>query len=67
MHAQSRTARVDRSGVRPEKAQAVLEVPDPGAGEGVSFQCVCFQAKALGIGQKFAADRATGESINLLT
>jgi len=52
---------VDRPGVRPEKAKAVLQVPDPGAGEGVPFQCIRVQAETLGAGQEFAVDRATGK------
>lgn len=62
MHAQQRPARVDRAGVRPEKAEALLQVPDPGAGEGVPLQCVRVQAEALGAGQESATDRATGKS-----
>jgi len=54
---------VDRPGVRPEKAKAVLQVPDPGAGEGVPFQCIRVQAETLGAGQEFAVDRATGKRL----
>lgn len=61
LHAQHGPARVDWPGVRPEKAEALLQVPDLGAGEGVPLQCLCVQAEALGAGQESSADRAAGE------
>lgn len=53
------------SGHRPQEAQAVLQVPDSRAREGVFVQRVRFKAETLGVGPKFEPDRETGKELKV--
>ena len=46
-----------------EKAQTLLQIPDVRTRERISLQCLRFQAKTLGIGQKSQPYRATGQNL----
>jgi len=54
---------VDGSGDRAQEEKTVLEVPNAGAGEGVSVQRGRVQAEALGAGQEPGAVRTPGENM----
>jgi hypothetical protein len=56
-------AGVDGPGDRPEEAQALLQVPDARAGEGVPVQRLRVQAEAVGTGQEPEPDRAAGQDL----
>lgn len=53
--------RVDRTGDRAEETQALLQVPDARAREGVPVQRVRVEAEAMGAGAQPEPDRAAGE------
>lgn len=54
---------MDGSGNRAQEEKTLLEVPNIGAGEGVSVQRVRVQAEALGAGQEPGAVRTSGENM----
>ena len=54
---------MDGPGDGAEEAEALLQVPDAGAGEGVPVQRLRVQTETLGTGAKFELDGAPGENL----
>jgi hypothetical protein len=67
-HVRRRAGRQQLAGVgrqrdRAQETQALLQVPDAGAGEGVPLQRVRVQAEAVGVGAQPQPDGAPGENM----
>lgn len=54
---------MDRSSDRPKETQTLLQVPNFGAREGVSFQRLRLQAEAVGVGKEPQPDGASGKNM----
>lgn len=54
---------VDWTGHGPEKAQALFQIPDPGAGEGVPLQRLRLKAEEVGAGAKPQPYRTAGQNM----
>jgi hypothetical protein len=48
---------------RPQKAQTLFQIPNTRTREGVFVQCLRIETEALGVGEKFELDRASGEDM----
>lgn len=60
---QLQSLRVDGPGDGAEETQALFQVPNPRAGEGVSLQRVRVEAKAVGARAQSKSDRAASEDL----
>lgn len=47
----------------PKETQALFKIPNARVGERVPFQCLCLQAKTVGIGQESESDGTTGKNM----
>lgn len=54
---------MDRSGVRPQETETLLQTPDTRAGERIPLQRLRFETEALGTGQESDVDGTAGEDL----
>ena len=54
---------MDRSGDSSQETQALHQIPDLGAGEGVPLQRLRLKAKTMGVGAEFKPHRATSKDM----
>lgn len=54
---------MDGAGGAEEKAQALQQIPDLGAGKGVPVQCLRLEAETMGVSEKLEPVRAPGKNM----